>query len=281
MAKYLMILCLLAGLSACAGNYGRSYQAGPANPAADFAPAVGEPRLMTGGDPAQARLDMYTQGYAVIGTSRLAGPAGDPADALAQAKKVGAAIVFVASADASAGSGSSSANTVHTEGAANGVGNYAGKTTMYSSETPGQSVAAGSAPTTSTLGTFSGKTTNYDMETAGAPSPAESHTQMALFFAPLQRQGFGVMVDDMTVEQARDAGTTQGVQILAVRNGSPAFSADIRPGDLLLSIEGRSTAEIASAEQAIRQATGHPADIVLVRGGQRITRSVTIPAGPW
>jgi C-terminal processing protease CtpA/Prc len=54
-----------------------------------------------------------------------------------------------------------------------------------------------------------------------------------------------------------------------VRTGSPARSAGIRPGDALVSLDGRSTAELSLAEvrRVLRSQDGRTVRLLLARGG--------------
>ena len=98
-------VAIAAALTACASPYEKFYQPRAIGQASGFAPVTDEPRLITGGDSKRAVLDMYEEGYGLIGVSDFVGPAGKTDGALKQAKKVGAAIVVVMSKYQSTASG--------------------------------------------------------------------------------------------------------------------------------------------------------------------------------
>lgn len=69
---------------------------------------------------------------------------------------------------------------------------------------------------------------------------------------------------------------TNGVAISAVDDDSPAQRAGLKPGDVLLSADGRWTTSIADVFHAAADAEpGQPAAIVILRDGKRQTLSIT------
>jgi hypothetical protein len=58
---------------------------------------------------------------------------------------------------------------------------------------------------------------------------------------------------------------------------SDRFTADILPGDLVLSIDGRGLFDQETAQQAIAQATGHSAEVVLVPGANGLLKRLRSP----
>ncbi|MGD9509001.1 MAG: Do family serine endopeptidase [Geminicoccaceae bacterium] len=64
-------------------------------------------------------------------------------------------------------------------------------------------------------------------------------------------------------------GRIDGVLVAAVRRGSAAAAAGIRRGDIVLGVDGRSTASVAELENALSQASG-PVRLDLLRGGRQL-----------
>ena len=107
----------------------------------------------------------------------------------------------------------------------------------------------------------------------------EQFDRWALYFAPLPRQGFGILFDRMTPGQQKAAATDRGLQVIAIRKGSPAARGDIVIGDVMLTIGGRATYDVPSYRQAVAAAHGKDAVIELMRGGKHV--STTVDLGPW
>ena len=81
-------------------------------------------------------------------------------------------------------------------------------------------------------------------------------------------------------------GGEQDVQIRDVVQGSPAEAAGLRPGDLLLSVNGQTILSPLALHQAIIHSGGHPVALTLMRNNQVQTVTVTpAPSGdakaPW
>lgn len=82
------------------------------------------------------------------------------------------------------------------------------------------------------------------------------------------------------VLKAADDADAPGVVVAEVRNGSPADSAGIQPGDLLTTLDGRWTASVADAyEAAAKVALGKDVEIVVRRDGQEKIVKVRPRAG--
>lgn len=261
--RLLFLACLLAG---CTNGYEQFYRpnSGLANSPLHAVPFSGEPKLAaSGGDAKRDVREMYEQGYVLVGVSDFVGPAANQAGATAQAKKVGAAIVLISSKYRNTVSGAMPL-TLPTA------------TTSYSSGNVNTFGSGGFA-----TGNYSGTTTTYGTQTTYIPYSVDKYEQVALYFAPLERAGFGVMLDPLTDGQRRELESNQGVQITVVRNGSPAFRADVLPGDLLLMVGTNPTYDVQSALRALVSAAGTDTTVVLSRNGRKLTKPISIPAGDW
>jgi hypothetical protein len=260
-----VVTLLLAG---CTNGYEKFYQPNPA-PGIGVVALSGDPQLVAGSQDAQGTVfQMYQNGYGLVGAADFSGPAQDRAGAIKQAKKVGASIIVVSQKYQNTVSGSVPLTRPTS-------------TTSFSSGTANISGTGGDAS-----GTYSGTTTTYGTETTYIPYSIDRYEQAALFFAPLPRKGLGVLFGPLTNAQRQQIATNQAVQVVAVRNGSPAFLADVLPGDYLLSIDGQAVydnASMAAAQQVNipLRAAGHPAQLVLLRNGQKISKAVLIPVGEW
>jgi membrane-associated protease RseP (regulator of RpoE activity) len=113
------------------------------------------------------------------------------------------------------------------------------------------------------------------------PMSVRRYDQMAMYFRKAPHEGMGVYPRVLKDEEKEQIGSNKGLFITAVVNGSPAFAADILPGDILLQINGHAVWDAESSKAAIDLAKGKTSDVQLYRSGQLITKQVTIPAGNW
>lgn len=266
LSAFLFLLLTAGILSACGSPYSKFYQPIPgiANSPIPIVPFSGEPTVGLGsGDVRNDIRTMYEQGYGLIGHSNFVGPAQNQSGAVAQAKTVGAARVLIYSKYRNTVTGSIPI-TVPTA------------TTSYSSGTVNTFGSGGYG-----TGMYSGTTTTYGTETTEIPYSVDKYEQYALFFAPLERTGLGILTAKLSDAERQALGSNMGAEITAVRIDSPAFKSDILPGDLLLSIGGTSVYDAATLRQTVTAARGHNTDVVLFRGGKKITKKVLVPDGDW
>jgi len=245
----------------CANPYETSYR--PINVSSITPPAqfTGEPRLeAASSDNGRSEIfRMYQDGYGLIGVSAFVSEAHSASEVLAQAKKVGAAVVVVQRKYRNTETGVRTidvptVNTVDSSG------------TIYGS--------GGSA-------SYSSTSTVYGTRTEAIPYSADKFTHEALYFVPLQRVGPGILMSPMTDEQKRIAETNQGSAVVAVRKDSPAYKADIVPGDIILSIDGYKILDRSSTAAALDSTQGREATYVLMRNGRRLEKKVAVPVGTW
>lgn len=259
----LLIVAALLALAGCASPYHTSYRA--RQPPGDIvASSEDEARLVrSSGDPQQDIRTLYEDGFGFIGYAAFSGPLQPTSGAMAQAKQVGASVVILLSRYWATANGIATV----TEPVA---------TTAYSTGTL-RSTGEGRP----TVGTYKETMTIYGEETSYVPTSVDYFDQGALFFAPLQRTGLGVLLEKPTADRQRRADAGRGVAVKAVRKGSPALVADIRPGDVILSLDGKPAADPAAWSEIYRAAAGREVELVLMRQETRITKRLTLPAGPW
>lgn len=260
-----LALCVALALGACASPYQKFYHA---NTTSDLAavtmPYSGEPTLGMGtNNPRQDVRNMFQQGYVVVGWSSFVGPAQAKTGAIAQAKAVGAERVLLYSKYRNT---ITSALPVTLPTA----------TTSYSSGTVNAYGSGGYG-----VGNYSGMTTTYGTETTYIPYSVDKYDQMAVYFAPRKREGLGILSHNLTDAERQAIGSNVGMEIVAVRTGSPAFQADIIPGDLLLSLDGMPVYDTATMQHAVTAIRGREVAVVLFRGRTKITKSILVPEGTW
>lgn len=250
-----------ASQPAWADDYSKFYQAAPAGSVALFPSAIPAEVAPSSGNLQDDTLRMWERGYAPIGYSSFNGQLRDPTKALKFAKKLKARYVVTAAGQVSETSGAvpmtlPSLNTAQTFGTVSATNSYGGNAT----------------------GTFNATTTTDGSQTTYIPFAIRRADQVAAFFQPVERKGSGVYGRDLTAEERAALGTNHALYVLAVREGSPAFDADMLPGDIILSING-DRLTIESWNAAMRSPTGTRVKVGLKRGGEIKTLNVTIPAG--
>lgn len=256
-------LCLF--LLGCQNPYSKFYKSTiPSGAASELLPATGDPRIESGsGDPKADIRRMFEDGYALVGIASFVGPAQHESEAITQARNAGAAVVIPSSKYRNTVSGAMPVALPTTS-------------TSYSSGTVNAYGAGGSA-----FGNYSGSTTTYGTTTTYIPFSVDKYDQVGLFFAALKPRGLGVLFLPLTDQQRQLVGSNKGVQLVAVRKGSPAFLADILPGDLLLSMGDEPIYDVATFHAAVLAAAGHATVFHLIRGTTPVTKQVTIPVGDW
>ena len=80
----------------------------------------------------------------------------------------------------------------------------------------------------------------------------------------------------LTVGEPEKDTETPGVPIAAVLAGSPAEKGGLKPGDRIITLDGRWTVSAADAHAAaVGAAPGKPAKVEILRGGKEMTLEVT------
>ena len=102
-----------------------------------------------------------------------------------------------------------------------------------------------------------------------------------MFFKPLARIGLGVKLGLLSDADKQRLQSNKGMRVEAVRKGSPAFAADILPGDIVISIGGKPTYDLDSTKAAVIATRGHEADYVLFRQSKLLTKKITVPNDTW
>lgn len=255
---------LAALVSACVNHYQRNYQPATID-YGQLAPFTGEPQVASGSKDAEADIArMYADGYALIGHAKFSAPQTSQSLAAQQAKAVGAShVLLVTEYERTVSSmmpmTTPTTQTTYTGGTANAYG-----------------LGGGSA-----WGNYSGTTTTYGTQTTYVPLNVDRYAHGALFFAPLTRTGLGIFRREGNDQEKQRAGTNKIATVLAVRRGSPAYAADLLPGDLLVSIDGLDFGDYAAISKYLGTYPGREMALVLVRGTHRVEKKIVNPVGSW
>jgi serine protease DegQ len=93
------------------------------------------------------------------------------------------------------------------------------------------------------------------------------------------RGWFGIDVADITAELAESLGLkgTRGAIVGAIERGSPAEKGGMKLGDVIYSINGRTTPDVSSALNAIAEVPpGKSVPVRVIRRNQEFTLEVTV-----
>jgi hypothetical protein len=235
----------------------------PHSGSANVLPFAGAPTIMSGSGNRDADLlAAFTIGLVPVGVASFNGPNEGVEGAITQAKKVGASHILVSAAYARTVSGAIPLTMPQT----------------YTTQSSGMVTASG--PRGYATGTYSGTSTTTGTSTTYIPYSVDRYDQEAIFLGPIKRRGVGIRYGVLTPQQSAEVGTNKALIVQAVRRGSPAFLADILPGDFVKTVNGAAVYDQESFTAAVRFET--PLTIVLSRSGKEVVKTITLgPGGAW
>ena len=262
-------------LSGCVNNFSKFYQDRSgvflANPSSHLEPYSGTTQIFTTNDPVRDMGDLRRRGYVLLGESSFVATQAVTMDQLkAQAKDVGADIVlyrteYEGSVEAAMplihyqpgqtsttySSGTTNASIYGTGGTAYGTGNYSGTST------------------TTTPGTYS---------TTMVPVTLQRNSHDALFWRKGKPSVLGVRWTNLTEEMRLQLKRNTGVVVQGVIDDSPAFRANILPGDIIIGIDDVSADSVTDVVPKITARAGKECKLTLLRGGAEVV--VTVKLNP-
>lgn len=217
----------------------------------------GAPEMLNSGGNPDADIErMWRQGFALIGYTSFQTGNNSTADAVRFAKKLQARYVIVgtnldSSQMASIPLTLPNNTTSYTNGTVSAYGN-------------GRSVN----------GNYSGTNTTYGTQTTFIPMRMNRFTKTAFYFKEVPKYGLGIGIRDLSKEEMQRLGTRRAIAIRYIRDGSPAFNADLFPGDIITKINGQPV-----DMQNVKSYLSGPQPLLLQveRGGQSKEISVTVP----
>lgn len=264
--KRLAAITATLALGACASGYAEFYKPVPgATPEAIAAVRVappGEPvvdRVSTSGDTG-ALVDAYAKrGYVLIGSASFnSGKRQSEAGAIEQARKVGADLVVIMDPRYTGSTTSAMPITSPTS------------TTSYSS---GTATAYGPGGTVTAFG--SGTTTTYGTKTTYVPFTVHRSDYGAGFFIK-QRWGLGVVGRDLNDAERQELQSNKGYVVRLVVDGTPAYMADILPGDIITAVNGEAVAGREHGSSLLRDRAGQKVKLSIYRRGQKLDKDVQL-----
>lgn len=233
-------------------------------------PTANKPVLYNGSDIQKDAQVMMANGFVLLGYSSFVFRAHDPNVALGQAKKVGASVVLHYSKYVGTVSGAIPFTTPTSTTSVTSVnGTAAGLVQGRVGYTPYSGSYQGGFNGTAT-------TTTYGSQTTYIPFSVQNYEVVATFWGKLRPPILGVHYLNAPVEIAQKLGQNGGVIVSDVTEASPAFFADVLPGDVILSMNGQRVFGVKQFSGAIYGLAGKVVVLKIYRSGQRITKIIQL-----
>jgi hypothetical protein len=268
----LFVMLNVTGCVTTPNGFSQFYQDKAGAGVTNCEPYSGNTKIYTTANPTNDVRDLFRNGYALIGVSAFQGPPQSDSALMSQAKKVGADVVLLSSAYlgsqqtavpwiqynpgqtyTTTSSGMVNANAWGSGGYAYGTGNYYGTST------------------TTTPGTYS---------TQMIPVTVHRYQYEAGFFRRMRPPILGVLPQPLPPELRQQLERNTGVLAWIVRANSPAFSANILEGDVIVKINGE---DVMSVDDYVAKYTAHAGqkvELEIWHNGQLKSVSVQLNNNP-
>jgi PDZ domain len=258
MRKLLIVAVLL--LVSCANPYAQFYKGVPdARVLPQYDSSQTELQLYISNDLEEDKKTLMRKGFAPIGVSSFSGRSSSvsEADIREQAMKIGAQVVLVSSKYTHTVSGATPLTLPQT-------------TTSYST---GTATAYGLGGTVNAYG--SGITTTYGSQTVVIPYSVARSDFGAIFFSKFKSR-LGIEPAPVGDEARRQLQTNAGISVGIVIEGTPAYAADVLPGDIVLSIGEDSIQSVDHFYQLLDKYEGQKPLFNINRDGVPIEKNIEI-----
>lgn len=258
MRRLVFSLSLL--LVACANPYSQFYRGIPdARVRPGYIATTEELKIYSTSDFERDRKALMQKGYMPVGDSFFNAGADTVTEAQLreQASKIGAHAVLV----------SSKFTHAVTDAIPLTLPNI---TTSYSS---GIATAYGSGGSVTAYG--SGTTTTYGTQTTYIPYTVNRSDFNAIYFVKVKPR-IGFIAEPLNDEAKRMLQSNSGVRIAIVVEGSPAFEANVLPGDVLVSFGGETVRSIEHYQELLKALSGEAVEVVLNRDGRSLKLTLQV-----
>lgn len=264
MLKHLVLVAFVALLGGCANGYQQFYRPFPGVAPEQIASyRVGPPPAQPMVEHAVYNDELYTayakRGYRAIGYSQFtSGQRVTDDQAIEQAKAVGADLVVIIEPTSAGTVTSAMPITMPTT------------STTYSS---GTATAYGSGGMVNAYG--SGTSTTYGTQTMMMPYVIH-RTNYGAAYMVKSRVTFGAIVRPLNDSERQAMQTNKGLVVVTVVNDSPAFNADVLPGDVVESFNGRPVPNTDPTQfnQFLDTYRGQRVTVGLLRNGKAVDKDV-------
>lgn len=257
MKKLALTLILLAATApASANDWEKFYTPLPTGPVQPIPSASPPERINSQGNIDRDIESMWRQGFAPIGYTSFNSPNDKIKDAERFAKKLHARY-YIALTELTSSSTAVMPLTLPN---------------TTTSVTRGNISASGSGGYAS--GTYSGTTTTYGSETTYIPFTVSRFDKFAVYFAEAPRVGTGIFIRELTPDEIARYETRRAFVVRFVRDGSPAYQADMLPGDVVTHVNGLPADEV-NWQAALK--SNAPMNVKLFRNGQVRELPLTVP----
>lgn len=120
-----------------------------------------------------------------------------------------------------------------------------------------------------------GTTTTFGSTTTLMPMTVHRMEYGAIYFIKAKTL-LGAAVRELTASEKSALQTSKGVAIRAMVDGSPAYMADLLPGDLLTAINGAPITTVASFSQILESLAGSAVTVTGFRSGAPFTKQIQL-----
>lgn len=107
------------------------------------------------------------------------------------------------------------------------------------------------------------------------PYSVRRYDYVASFWVKVRPQ-FGAHVRDLNDELRQRYERNRGVVVDIVIKGSPAYEADVLPGDVIIALGDEEISDTTSFVAAIKRHAGRSVEVELIRGDKRTTLEVKL-----
>lgn len=258
--KLLILVLLLLLLAACANPFVQFYRPSvyyDSSRRADIPPE--RPEVIVGSNPQQDYKNYMEAGYVLIGTSSFNGASGKYGvdDVVDEGHKVGADLIIVYS---------------HYTNTISGVMPWTMPQTETSMTNMNGSIY-GSQGMTTINGTAT--TTTYGSQTTYIPYSFNRSNYLAIYLAKIKPR-LGTYFKNLDDQERQTIGSNSGVVVTIVVNQSPAFNANILPGDIILKLNGQPVGDSATFSSALERFGGEQVIFTIWRKGEFVQKTVTL-----
>ncbi|SEL90058.1 PDZ domain-containing protein [Colwellia chukchiensis] len=227
-----------------------------------------EPKIYTTNNFQRDINILRSKRYVPVGYSSFNGGYEDTDNAAKQAKAVGAKIILISSEYTNTQTSTTALTLPDTQTTYHS--GYGNANTTYNSSTGGY---LGSSNTT---GTYSGTSTTYGTKTVPITTHQRRYDQSAVYFVKsTQKLKYGLMFNNLNPEQRAFFQRNTGVIVEVVIEDTPAFYANVLPGDLLIKVDENPVHNIEHATKILKSTPGPQSILSVIRNGEEKEITVT------